>query len=369
MEHLRNDWSEFLEYAKNFITEPLSVLDIGCSGGIDEILKNFGDKILYHGFDPNVEEISRLKQNNQNPNINYIEAFIDCGSKEEEAFKLNNCFTKLSAFEGCKIIKQKETNHQNLVQNNLWTEMKLSPKKIKIPEFLEEKNLQSVDFIKSDIDSYDLSFLKSCQEILQPKKIMAIMAEVSFACNENDEASLTTFLRQFGFGLNLLTTRSYSSKFLPDFYSLNIAAQTIGGRIVQGDALYFKDDSFFKDYTPQQLLKLAILFDLFNLPDQAAAVLIQHRDKIFKTKIDVKKALDLLTEERKFLGKLSYEEFIAKFYAEHEKFFPNSYSAINLVKIFEERISKIGDGSLYRALKPIIDSPEPQQQDAKKFRT
>ena len=78
MEHLRNDWSEFLDYSKNFISEPLVMLDIGCSGGADNLFKNFNEKILYFGFDPIVEEVERLNITNDNPNFKYINAYIDC---------------------------------------------------------------------------------------------------------------------------------------------------------------------------------------------------------------------------------------------------------------------------------------------------
>ena len=42
------------------------MIDVGCSGGIDEILKNFGDKIIYYGFDPDVKEVGRLRLDNLN---------------------------------------------------------------------------------------------------------------------------------------------------------------------------------------------------------------------------------------------------------------------------------------------------------------
>jgi len=248
MEHLRNDWSEFAKYAKEFITEPLTIIDIGCSGGIDEILKNFGDKIIYYGFDPNIKEIERLKANNKNPNISYIESYIDCRSEDiknnSPASVLSNDFKNLSAAEGAKIISKSNADHKSMVENNLWNEMQLTSKNTKITEFVKEKNLKYIDFIKSDIDGLDLSFFKSCQEILEPMQVLSVVAEVSFACNINDEADLTLLLKKHGFGLNLLSTRNYSSKYLPDLYALNIAAQTISGRIIQGDALYIKDEKY-----------------------------------------------------------------------------------------------------------------------------
>lgn len=353
MEHLRRDWSEFLAYAKNFIEEPFTMIDVGCSGGIDEILKNFGDKIVYYGFDPNVEEIKLLKEKNTNPNINYIEAFVYCGEAstgDSNSFSYRTKkFEESSAWEGRKIVEDEvKSNHRDAVNNNLWDLLKLSHTKVKISDFIKEKRIQNIDFVKTDLDGLDLGFFKASEEIFDQLDILSVVAEVSFGSNTNDESDLTNLLKKHGYTLSLLSTRKYSSKHLPDLFSLNIEAQTLSGTIFQGDALYIKGGK--RNLSPQKLLKFAIIMDLFNLPDCAAEIFVLYRSELEMTGIDVEKSLDLLTKQRKFLKNVSYKNFIRKFYDEHDLFHPKSYSSEELVEIFGENVSRIEDGSFYRIM-------------------
>lgn len=346
MEHLRRDWSDFLEYAKDFIEEPFVMLDIGCSGGIDEILKNFKDKIVYYGFDPNVAEIKRLNKDNENPNIYYVEAFVDCkvpeGDVDSKKAELSSFFHTNSAVEGARIIKEKiQSSHKDMVDNNLWEELDLSKNEVSISSFVKENNLEYIDFIKSDIDGLDFSFLKNIEAIIAPLNVLSIVAEVSFADNDNDEADLTNLLKKHKFALNALSTRSYSSKYLPDLYEFNIAAQSISGRITQGDALYIKDISCFKNLSPQKLLKLSIIMDLFNLTDCAAEIFNVYHKELALTGIDVKKSLELMVKQRKFLGKVSYDDFIKEFYENHDSFYPKNYPLKNLIEVYGKKIIEL----------------------------
>lgn len=345
MENLRSDWSEFLEYAKGFLKDPFVMIDVGCSGGIDEILKNFGDKITYYGFDSNIDEVKKLNSANKTVNIKYIEALIDFGNeKDDNGAKGENYFAFSSAAAGSEIkYKKVKDSHELMQQNNLWTKMDVSPNKTKIQDFIEKEKIEYIDFVKSDLDGYDFKFLKGLKDLYEKLKILSVVAEVSFASKENDEAEISCFLKQYDFLLHSLTTRHYSSKYLPDLFAYDIAAQTVSGRIVQGDALYVKNYISNSDkFDSSQLLKLAIIADLFNLPDCAAEIIINNKEKIAQTGIDIKKALNLLAKQRKFLGEISYDKFISEFYDNNEKFYPKSYAIKYLMSCLKERALIIG---------------------------
>src|SRR5215469_4980150 len=51
------------------------LVDIGCSGGIDRRWRRMGRRLRALGIDPDIEEIARLKANEKNPAVSYLNAF------------------------------------------------------------------------------------------------------------------------------------------------------------------------------------------------------------------------------------------------------------------------------------------------------
>ena len=75
MELIRSN-DKATQYLKDFIKGHLVYLDVGCSGGVDQGWASFGEKIKIYGFDPVVDEIKRLNNQNTNPNTQFIEGFV-----------------------------------------------------------------------------------------------------------------------------------------------------------------------------------------------------------------------------------------------------------------------------------------------------
>lgn len=71
---------EFNKMTKNLISKnlitPLSVMDIGCSGGLFEKFRQFEPLLKGLGVDPLIEECSRLHSIEENPNVKYIPTFV-----------------------------------------------------------------------------------------------------------------------------------------------------------------------------------------------------------------------------------------------------------------------------------------------------
>ena len=54
-----------------------TLIDIGCSGGIDEVWRVFGSRLRAFGFDPNLQEVERLNVAAKSQHgIEYIAAFV-----------------------------------------------------------------------------------------------------------------------------------------------------------------------------------------------------------------------------------------------------------------------------------------------------
>jgi hypothetical protein len=70
----------FNRMTKNLIgkglIKPLSVIDVGCSGGLFEKFRQFEPLLKGLGADPLIEECSRLHAIEENPNIKYIPTFV-----------------------------------------------------------------------------------------------------------------------------------------------------------------------------------------------------------------------------------------------------------------------------------------------------
>jgi hypothetical protein len=99
---------------------------------------------------------------------------------------------------------------------------------------------------------------------------------------------------------------------------------------LQGDALYLRDlanpinADLASHMTADRLLNLICLFALFRLPDCAAEVALEFRDKISPV-CDVDHLLNLLAAQAQTGARspLSYKEYLSRFEARDSMFFPD----------------------------------------------
>src|SRR5262249_57193948 len=57
--------------------ERFTLVDIGCSGGIDQLWRQFGDRLAGVGFDASASECRRLAAEETNPNVHYVAGLLD----------------------------------------------------------------------------------------------------------------------------------------------------------------------------------------------------------------------------------------------------------------------------------------------------
>jgi Methyltransferase FkbM domain len=294
--------------------DTFTLLDIGCSGGIHESWLEFGTRLRAFGFDPNLEEVARLNATRPHAGIEYISGFV--GLQPEHPFQEKrqaaglyggNHWDRLAIARSLQIRQakaQKLSNAERTAQNH-WHELKLADpaRPIRIPEFVRQRNLETIDFIKLDIDGLDFDVMHSIEPLFASHDVLGFQMEVNF-CGRASDADHTfhntdRFMRQAGYELLDLTINRYSLSTLPRPYLYTSPAQSTGGRPYQGDALYVRDRAWIEKaplpaaYPASKLVKLAAIYSLRGLDDHAAEVLARLREHL-EGVLDVTAALDEL---------------------------------------------------------------------------
>jgi hypothetical protein len=188
-----------------------------------------------------------------------------------------------------------------------------------------------VDFIKIDTDGSDYQVLRGANEMLSTGKVLGIAVEGLFHGLVHAESStfrnIDRLLTALGFSLFDLEVYRYSRAALPGPFVYRIPAQTQNGQVMWADALYLRDagrPDYERDWpmalTPQKILKLACLFELFGLNDCAVELLMKYRADLDRL-VDVGCYLDTLAPPING-KKLPYREYIRSFERNPESLYP-----------------------------------------------
>jgi hypothetical protein len=221
-----------------------------------------------------------------------------------------------------------------LMRRNLWDKATLSdPDDPIVPEdFFAAEGVDDIDFIKLDVDGADYEILQALGPLFHPARVLALSVEINFQGShlpyQHTFHNTDRFLRSHGFDLFDLTVKRYASAALPSPFLRPHASETVSGRTLQGDALYVRDFGFRQpgadpdDYSPVKLARLAALFCMFNLLDQAAETAIRFRAEL-STLLDVDELLESLALEAQEgeITRFTYAEYIEKFAEGHPYFF------------------------------------------------
>jgi len=207
----------------------------------------------------------------------------------------------------------------NLSLTNDWGLSDLTTNCITVDNLAKKYKLEDLDFIKIDTDGADRDVLESAKDTIHNSPVLGIWIEINFIGDKDSPNSFHEIdrrLRSWGFELFDISSRKYSVSSLPTPFEYDCFAQNIYGKVQQGDALYLRDPMSKQSYhTPicpelsaDKLLKLACIYEIFNLPDQAAELLVGYRD-ILSAIIDVDENLNILTQE--VTGRdITYSEYI-----------------------------------------------------------
>ena len=319
-----------------------TLLDVGCSSGIDPVWRIFGNSLRAFGLDPNIDEIARLSASETAEGVSYIPAFVGvppgtpgADRLRSKQFWARNPWARLSA---ARTLEKRATaaslSNSEATALNLWDRVRLanSEQPVILPSFCVERGIRDLDFVKIDVDGPDFLILRSLEEVFEECRVLGVGIEVNFFGSDDPDIhsfhNVDRLMRKAGFDLFFLSSRPYSVAALPGRYQLVFPAQTEFGRPLQGDAIYLRDaaspenvawSSFQK---PEKLLKLAALYSLVRLPDSAAEILVNFREQLASI-FDIETGLNVLTDAARADHMPStYREYIAAFEADNPCFYP-----------------------------------------------
>lgn len=300
-----------LERAGLFASHPFTLIDVGCSGGLDPIWRTFGSGLRAFGFDPNRGECERLQRSEKNPAVRYFPMAV--GLPEDHEFRRRKaaCDAARTPYETSLFVRSSAWNLRRAIHPpapaSAQPEPAATPEppaRIGLADFFRQQNLEDVDFVKIDTDGGDLEVLHSVESAIDSHRILGFMVECNFHGSDHETSNtlhnIDRFLKRHGFMLYGMSINRYSRAVLPAPFVYNLAAQTEWGQPTWGDIVFLRDlagpefgvpaESFATD----KILKLACLYEIFRVPDCAAELLLRFAERV-ATVIDPGGLLDLLT--------------------------------------------------------------------------
>jgi hypothetical protein len=347
---------EFARLIAPHLAAPFRLVDVGCSGGIEPVFRDFGAALQALGFDCDAAEVARLTAQEQSAGVRYVAAML--GLPDDHPLRLRfgapqdwrRWPTGRPSFMRSRQIRQALSEGRSPpslgdfyrevqgadagppAEDEDYRPVSLAGYQapaageggpVYLPAALAEHGFSEADFVKIDVDGPDFDLLRTLD--LERPGLLGVGIEVNFngsyGANENSFHNVDRLMRRMGFDLFVLTVRTYSAAALPWPYMDKHPGVALGGRPLQGDAVYLRDlAGSARAASDDQLRKLAALFAIFNLPDEAAEVVLLHGDRLGP---DPDRALEALAAQiQENLGfSLSYDAHVAAFEAEAPAFF------------------------------------------------
>lgn len=177
-------------------THPLIIVDIGCRWGFADKFIDNSENIIVYGFDPDVEECSRLDKLYNHKNIKLVPIGLSDRQGKRKLFLTNEpaCSSlykpdqMLTENYPClDCAKEVSTIHVEVSTLDMWA---------------KEARVEYIDYIKIDTQGSELDILKGGEKILQSVRFLEI--EVEFNPIYTDQpifSEVDLFLRKHGFVL------------------------------------------------------------------------------------------------------------------------------------------------------------------------
>ena len=308
-----------------------TLVDVGCSGGIDPAWRGFGGKLVAVGYDPDIDECERLQAGEDLPGVRYVAGFV--GIDPDGAYARTrragspwsrNPWQRLAVQRSVEQVEGRDAATRR--DNNLWQQARLADpaSPVLLPRDLAARGIDDVDMLKIDVDGSDLGILESMAGALASMQVIGVGLEVNYFGSDDptDHSfhAMDRFMRGHGFDLFALSVRRYAHAALPSRYVQGVPGPGVFGRPFQGDALYLRDRgadggaALRQELGPAKLLKLAAIASLAGVPDLASDILARHRAALARL-IDVARGLDLLAAQAQpgVAAPLGYDAYMAAF--------------------------------------------------------
>jgi FkbM family methyltransferase len=309
---------------QSFVNDPVVVVDVGASGGIDSYWDEFQDQLTAVGFDPLVAEVERLNRKAP-PNVRYVAAAIVAHEPQDLAGAASTQF-----FHRSSAVRASEIAALDYIREtySAGAEPSLTDYRVTLDEYFDDETGAGIDFLKIDTDGHDLDVLLGADRILTAGRVLGLAVEAQFQGYVHPVANLfsniDTLLRSKGFSLFDLEVHRYSRAALPANFVYDIPAQTTSGQVGWAESFYFRDfgDPHYEttwSFEPEleDILKLACLYEIFGLLDCAAELIIKYRAKITGEVIPTE-LLDMLAAEQAGPG-ITYSALLEDFVEKSKK--------------------------------------------------
>lgn len=313
----------------------LHLVDVGVSGGIHDNWRGWGDSLVALGLDVLENEIDRLRADETLPHVGYEAVKITAPARETnaslDAAATNYALHRSAAYLGTAlaaegigaatkmdtaafveqwrkvvggqagVVPQEASyanvpdplsdpfysHYQRLFERSAGGSgnIRYANRSATLDEIVQRAAIPAIDLLKIDTDGFELDVLRGASDTLA-RGCLAVEVEVQFHgradANANVFANIDVFLRQRGFTLLKLDTHCYSRSALPrPFVYPDLPAQTIGGPVQWGDALYCRDLlSHFELHGPlteadgRAIQVAALILDCYDLGDVAAELVL-----------------------------------------------------------------------------------------------
>lgn len=312
-----------------FRERPFHLVDVGASGGIDGYWEIFGEGLHAFGFDGLTKEVERLNRAKGGRNQHYYAYLVgDKSYHPPQGVPDTQPFARTSAVRAAEITK---CNYAGTYFDQTGacvyaTEM------IELDSFFLQDNPSDVDFLKVDTDGSDYQVLTGARQLLTSRPVLGVAVECQFHGLVHDESNtfrnIDRLLTSLGFSLFDLEVYRYSRAALPKPFVYNIPAQTVGGQVLWGDALYLRDAAK-NDYESEwsiafpahKIIKLACIFEIFGLEDCAAELLLKYRNELVGL-LEIERSLDMLTRATEGQKPSPYRRHIERFEQDPTAFYP-----------------------------------------------
>lgn len=165
---------------------------------------------------------------------------------------------------------------------------------VSLDAFAEREKLDPFDFIKMDIQGAELDVLRGAEAALH--SVVAVVSEVCFAPMYKEQplfGNVDSYLRDRGFMLH--TFLGFGGRVTKPIVAHGTPNYPV--QMLWSDALFTRDLFELDRLTPDQLLKLAVLLDVYDSKDVALRLVRFHDDRFGTALGDSYMALMTVTGE------------------------------------------------------------------------
>ncbi len=255
---------------------PLTLIDVGASGGIQDVWKNARAHLRVVGFEPDSRAFKQLTQT-ADPQCTFINTAL-YNKDGEVTFHLTKKQMCSSIFEpNFSFLEQFPDADRHTIINSIPVAVRKLSKKL-----LESEHITDADFLKVDTQGEDLFVLEGAQDVLD-ELIFGINIEAEFSplyLKQPLFSDIDIYLRSRGFQLFDMKRYYWKRKIAPE-------ASNTKGQLAFADVLYLKTYAALRDslknknaeYQRSKILKCISICQLYGKTDYGLHLAAQaHKD-------------------------------------------------------------------------------------------